>query len=150
MANDTKTYALTAEPREITGKASQKVRRQGLIPGVVYGHNVQSQSVQVPRKEFEQVYLRVGRTSLCDLCIGAGSKPRKVFIHEVQRSAVHYDLIHVDFVVVNLLEEMTVNVPIVLVGEAPAAEKGEGLLLHQTEYLVIKALPMNIPPMIEA
>src|SRR5690349_12775094 len=97
MANETKTYELTAQPREITGKARQKVRRRGLIPGVVYGHNVQSQSVQVSKKEFEYVYLRAGSTNLVDLTIGGDTKSRKVFIHEVQRGAVHHDLRHVDF-----------------------------------------------------
>jgi large subunit ribosomal protein L25 len=150
MANETKTYGLTAEPREITGKASRKVRRQGLIPGIVYGHKIEPQSVQVSKKEFDHVYLRAGSTSLVDLSVGEGSTPRKVFIHEVQRNAVSHDPIHIDFMVVNLLEEMTVSVPVVLVGESPAVERNEGLLIHQTEHINLRALPMNIPPSIEA
>jgi large subunit ribosomal protein L25 len=55
----------------------------------------------------------------------------------------------VDFLVVNLREEMTVSVPIVLVGESPMVEKREGLLLHQTEHVLLRALPMNIPPIVE-
>jgi large subunit ribosomal protein L25 len=149
MANETKKHELTAEPREITGKASQKLRREGLIPGTVYGHNVKAQSVQVPKKELERVYLRAGSTSLIDLTVGDSNKPRKVFIHEVQRDAVHHDLRHVDFMVVNLTEEMTVSVPITLVGEAPAVLKNEGLLLQQTEHVQLRALPTNIPSAIE-
>jgi large subunit ribosomal protein L25 len=149
MAKETKTYELAAEPREIIGKAARKVRREGLVPGVVYGHRVDPESVQVRRKEFEHVYLRAGSTTLVDLTVGKGSQPRKVFIHEVQRNPVNHDPIHVDFMVVNLHEEMTVSVPIMLVGESPMVEKGEGLLLHQTEHLLVKALPMNIPPIIE-
>jgi large subunit ribosomal protein L25 len=149
MAKETKTYELTAEPREITGKASRKLRRQGLIPGVVYGHNVKSQSVQVSTKEFAHTYLRAGSTTLVDLTVGDGNQPHKVFIHEVQRSAVKHDPIHVDFLVVNLLEEMIVSIPLVLVGESPAVEKNEGLLLQQTEHVMVKALPMNIPSSIE-
>ena len=150
MANETKKHELAAEPREITGKASRKLRREGLIPGVVYGHNVKPQSVQVPKKELERVYLRAGSNTLVDLTVGDGNSTNKVFIHDVQRDAVHHDLTHVDFVVVNLREEMTVNVPIVLTGEAPAVAKSEGLLLSQTEHLTVKALPMNIPPLVEA
>ncbi len=149
MPNETKTYELTAEPREITGKASRKVRRQGLIPGVVYGHKVDSISVQVPKKEFEHVYLRAGSTNLVDLIVGDGNKSRKVFIHEVQRNAVNHDLTHIDFMVVNLLEEMTVSIPLVLVGELPAVQKNEGLLLQQTEHVMVKALPTDIPSSIE-
>src|SRR6266566_8676527 len=108
MAKETKTFELVVEPRVITGKASRKVRRRGLIPGVVYGHKVESQSVQVRKKEFEHIYLRAGSTNLVDLTVGDGDKPHKVFIHEVQRTAVKHDLMHVDFLVVNLREEMTV------------------------------------------
>jgi len=149
MANETRTYELTAKPREITGKASRKVRRRGMIPGVVYGHNVKSQSVQVSKKEFEHVYMRAGSTTLVDLTVGDDNKSRKVFIHEVQRGAVHHDLRHVDFLVVNLLEEMIVSIPLALVGESPAVEKNEGLLLQQTEHILVKALPTNIPSSIE-
>ena len=149
MAKETKTFELTAKPRTITGKASRKVRRRGLIPGVVYGHRVESQSVQVPRKEFEHIYLRAGSTNLVDLTVGDGKTSHKVFIHDVQRNAVNHELLHVDFLVVNLREEMTVNVPILLVGESPAVEKNEGLLLQQTEHVLIKALPANIPSSIE-
>jgi large subunit ribosomal protein L25 len=149
MAKETKTFELVAEPRVITGKASRKVRRQGLIPGVVYGHRVEPQSVQVPRKEFDHIYLRAGSTSLVDLRVGDGNQARKVFIHNVQRNAVNHDPIHVDFMVVNLTEEMTVNVPILLVGESPAVERNEGLLLQQTEHVLVKALPANIPSSIE-
>lgn len=149
MAKESKTYELAAEPREITGKASRKVRRQGLIPGVVYGHRVEPESVQVPRKEFEHVYLRAGSNTLVDLSVGESGKPRKVFIHDVQRNPVNHDPIHVDFMVVNLREEMTASIPIVLVGESPVVAKREGLLLTQTEHVMVKALPMNIPPIIE-
>lgn len=149
MSQETKTYALVAEPREITGKASHKVRRQGLIPGVVYGNKVAAQSVQLSQKEFEHVYMRAGSNSLIDLTIGEGGKPRKVFVHDVQRGAVNHNLIHVDFMVVNLNEEMTANVPIVLVGEAPAVARKQGLLIHQTEHIVVRSLPMNIPSLVE-
>jgi len=149
MAKETKTYELSAEPREITGKASRKVRRQGLVPGIVYGHRVEPQSVQVSKKEFEHVYLRAGSNTLIDLTVGEGGTRRKVFIHEVQRNPVNHDPIHVDFVVVNLLEEMTATVPIVLVGESPIVAKREGLLLHQAEHVMLRALPTNIPPTIE-
>ncbi|MEO8287988.1 MAG: 50S ribosomal protein L25 [Chloroflexota bacterium] len=149
MANETKTYELVAEPREITGKASRKVRRAGMLPAVVYGHNVTSQSLQVPKKEFEQVYLRAGSNTLVDLKVGDGEPARKVFIHDVQRTAVSHDLTHVDFLVVNLREEMTASVPVVLVGESPVVQNNEGVLIHQTEYIQIKALPTDIPPSIE-
>lgn len=149
MANDAKTYSVVAEPREVLGKASRQLRRQGLIPGVVYGHDIPSQSVQVSKKEFDHTYMRAGSNILVDLVVGEGGKPRKVFIHDVQRNPINHNVTHIDFMVVNLLEEMTVHVPIVLVGESPIVRNNEGLLQHQLEYITVKALPMDIPSRVE-
>ncbi|HET9494570.1 MAG TPA: 50S ribosomal protein L25 [Chloroflexia bacterium] len=148
MANETKTHTLEVEPRELTRKANKQLRRQDILPGVVYGHNVEPANVQMSRREFENVYLRAGSTSLVDLKIG-GDKSRKVFIHDVQRGATNHQLSHVDFMVVNLEEDITVSVPLVLTGESPLVESKEGMLIHQTEHLSVRALPMEIPPVIE-
>jgi large subunit ribosomal protein L25 len=150
MPSDHKTYELVVEPREIIGKKSKQLRRQGLIPAVVYGHNVKAESVQVPQKELEHVYMRAGNNGLVDLKVGEKDKARKVFIHRVQRNPLNHVVAHVDFMVVNLREEMTATVPIVLTGEAPAVKNREGLLLHALDHIQIRTLPTDIPPMIEA
>jgi large subunit ribosomal protein L25 len=148
MAKENKTHALDVEPREVTRKANKALRRQDIVPGIVYGHNIEPSNVQMPRRDFENVYLRAGSTSLVDLKIGGG-KARKVFIHDVQRSATNYQLTHVDFMVVNLEEDITVSVPLVLTGESPLVASNEGMLIHQTEHLSVRALPMEIPPVVE-
>jgi large subunit ribosomal protein L25 len=148
MANESKTQTLEVEPREVTRKANKQLRREGILPGVVYGHNIEPANVQMPRRDFEHVYLRAGSTSLVDLKIGGG-KPRKVFIHDVQRGATNQLPSHVDFMVVNLEEDITVSVPLVLTGESPLVESKEGMLIHQTEHLSVRALPMEIPPVVE-
>ena len=149
MANDGKTFSIVAEPREITGKAVSKLRRQRLIPGVVYGPGMKPQSLQVRARDFDQTYLRAGSTQLVDLSVGEGGTSRKVFIHAVQRNPINHQATHIDFVEVNLREEMTVNVPVVLVGESPAVRNGDGALLHHSEHITLKSLPMNIPQLIE-
>ena len=148
-ANDKKTYEIVAEPREITGKASRVLRRQDLIPAVVYGPKMPTENLQVGTREFDAVYLRAGSNNLVDLKVGDGSNVRKVFIHEVQRNPLNHAVTHIDFVAVNLLEEMTINVPLVLVGEAPIVENHEGMLLFQIEHVTVRALPMNVPSLIE-
>jgi large subunit ribosomal protein L25 len=149
MVNEDKTHALTVKPRDLVGKASGRLSRRRLIPGVVYGYNVKPQNVQVSLREFERTYLRAGSTTLVDLTVGDGGKPQKVFIHDVQRNPLNHAPAHVDFLVVNMRQELTVSVPIVLVGESPVVRSGDGLLLHQTEHLTLKTLPANVPPLIE-
>ena len=86
-----------------------------------------TENLQVPTREFDVVYLRAGSNNLVDLKIGEKGKAHKVFIHEVQRNPLNHAVTHVDFVAVNLREEMTINVPLVLVGESPIVESHEGL-----------------------
>ena len=146
MANEHKTYELTVEPRTVIGKQSRQLRRQDLVPAVVYGPNIDPQSIQVPLKELERVYLRAGNITLIDLKVGEGTESRKVFIYNVQRNPVNHGLMHVDFLEVNLREEMTASVPINLIGEAPAVHRNEGLLMSALDHVQVRALPMDLPP----
>jgi large subunit ribosomal protein L25 len=149
MANEKKVYEIVAEPRTITGKASRTLRRENLIPAVVYGPKMDTENLQVPTRDFDVVYLRAGSNNLVDLKIGEKGKAHKVFIHEVQRNPLNHAVTHVDFVAVNLREEMTINVPLVLVGESPIVENHEALLLFAVEHVTVRALPMNVPSLIE-
>ncbi len=149
MATEHKTYELVVQPRENTGKVAKKMGRQEMVPGVVYGHSLDSESVQVSQRELERVYLRAGSTGLVDLRVGDSASPRKVFIHKVQRDPVTHTLRHVDFMVINLREEMTVSVAIVLTGKSPAVERNEGLLIHGLDHVQVRALPADLPPVLE-
>jgi large subunit ribosomal protein L25 len=150
MATEHKTYELVVQPREISGRGGKKLRRQDLVPGTVYGHHVDAESVQVSQRELDRVYMRAGSNSLVDLKIGEDATARKVFIYKVQRDPVTHSLRHVDFMVVNLLEEITTAVPVVLVGEAPAVTRKEGLLLHGVDRVQVRALPADLPSLLEA
>ena len=147
--SDGKTYSLVVEPRDQQKKASRKLNREGLVPGVVYGHNVDSEAVQVTQREFDRVYLRAGSNSLVDLSVGEGAEARKVFIHQVQRNPRTHTVRHVDFLVVNLREEITSTVPLVHVGESPIVANNEGVLLSQLDHVLVRALPMDLPSLIE-
>src|SRR5947207_4658333 len=118
MATQQKTYELVVQKREVIGKDAKKLRRQHILPAVLYGHGVEAAPVQADQKEFDRVYLHAGGNSLIDLKVGDGAKPRKVFIHEVQRNPITHAAQHVDFLAVDLTEEITTSVPLVLVGEA--------------------------------
>ncbi len=146
---DGKTYSLVVEPRGQLKKASRKLGREGLVPGVVYGHNVQAQPVQVNLREFDRVYLRAGSNSLVDLAVGQGAEARKVFIHNVQRDPSTHSVRHVDFMVVNLREEITSTVPLVHVGESPIVANNEGVLLTQLDHVQVRCLPMDLPSLLE-
>jgi large subunit ribosomal protein L25 len=125
------------------------LRRQGLLPGVVYGYKVQDGiPVQVDRRTFELAYRRAGASSLIDLHMGDGGMTR-VFVHEVTRHPVNHQLMHVDFMAVNLLLPMTTDVALVLTGEAPAARDADAFVMQMMETLHVRALPTHLPSNIE-
>jgi len=146
-------HVLTLNVTSREARGSRKLhalRRQGLLPGVVYGYKVaDGMLVQVERRTFEQVYRRAGANSLIDLRLDADGTATKVFVHEIQRHPVNHALLHVDFRAVNMDEPITAEVALILVGEAPAVRDADGMVMQVLETLHIRALPAHIPSNIE-
>ncbi len=136
---------LILDAREAQGKANKRLRRAGIVPGVVYGRGEDSTNVQVEAKVFETLYRAAGRTSVVKLHLPGAKGTTSGFIKSVQRHPLSGQAIHVDYLLVNLLVEMEVDVPLVLTGEAPAVEETGGTLLHNLSSVRVKALPTDIP-----
>jgi large subunit ribosomal protein L25 len=139
---------LAAEHREITGKKVAALRRAGKLPAVVYGHGIDSDSVTVDAHEFEQLRRHTGPNALVDLSVDGG-KARPVLVHSVQVHPVNRRTLHADLFLVRMTEELTVDVPLVTTGEAPAVTQNGGTLLHPTESVRVRALPDHLPQSIE-
>lgn len=139
---------LAAEHRELTGKKVARLRHAGRLPAVVYGHGIDSDSISVDAHEFEQLRRRTGPNALVDLSID-GKKPRPVLVSAVQVHPVNRRTLHVDLFLVRMTEELTVDVPLVAVGESPAVADQGGTLLHPSESVRIRALPDRLPQSIE-
>ncbi len=136
---------LTLDAREAHGKANKRLRRAGLVPGVVFGKGEESTPVQIDAKVFETLYRQAGRTSVVNMHLPGKSGITSGIIKSVQRNPLSGRAIHVDFFLVNLKQEMELDVPIVFTGEAPAVEETGGTLLHNLSSLHVKALPNDIP-----
>ena len=139
---------LKATQREVLGKKSRFLRRQGITPTHLYGHNLESLTLQCDTAELRQVVAQAGRTRLISLEVD-GKQSRSVFVREIQRDEVARQLLHVDFYQVRKGEKITVDVPIILVGEAPAMKEKRRMLAHGITSLSIECLPDNVPPQIE-
>lgn len=140
---------LSLDAREAQGKANKRLRRQGIVPGVVFGKDEASTPVQLDAKQFDTLYREAGRTSIVKLKLPGESRAKSAFIKHVQRNPLSGQAIHVDFHVVNLKQEMEVDVPLVFVGDAPAVEETGGTLLVSLNSLRVKALPGDIPHQID-
>ena len=136
---------LTLDAREAHGKANKRLRRAGIVPGVVFGKGEDSTPVQLDAKTFETLYRQAGRTSVVNMRLPGKSATTSGIIKSVQRNPLSGNAIHVDFFLVNLKQEMEIDVPLVFTGEAPAVEETGGTLLHNLSSIHVKALPTDIP-----
>ena len=141
--------SLTAEHRTVTGKQCNSLRRQGILPAVIFGGGKPSVPVQISALEWEILRRhKVTRNTLMDLTVG-GAKAQPVVVQSIAEDPRSRKPIHVDFQVVKMTEEMTVDVPLVTVGVSPAVEKDGGTLLHLKETIHLRALPGDLPTSIE-
>ena len=140
---------LQASKREILGKKTRFLRRQGITPAHLLGHGLDSLTLQCDTPILQQIIAQAGTTRLISLSIEGDKQPRSVFIREIQRDVCNDELLHVDFYQVKRTEKIRVDVPIVLVGEAPAMKEKGSILTHSLTSLSIESLPDNLPPQIE-
>ena len=140
---------LQATNREILGKKVRFLRRQGIIPIHLFGHNVESLALQCDAAQLQRVLAQAGKTRLINLKLDKAKRPRNVVVREIQRDLLTGGLLHVDFYQVRMAEKIKVEVPIVPVGEAPALKLKENMLLQGLNNLTIECLPDKIPASIE-
>ena len=135
---------LRAEPREIHGKKVKRLRREGLVPGVVYGPVVSNTvSVSVNRREFERFFSRNGHSTIVSLEWDGGKQP--VLIREVQIDPVTRNPLHIDFFAPNMRVVLRQFVPVVM----QHAGEHEGVLQTIMTEVEVEALPANLPRQID-
>ena len=134
------------------------LRSKGFIPGVVYGDHVRgstpegpkgSVSVFVALKEFEHRIKNEQMGKLWDIQIEGEKEPLKAIVKEVQRDPVSDVFTHVDFYSVAMDQNVTVEIPVHIVGQSMAVKSMGGILLKNLDAIEIECLPQNLIPYIE-
>ena len=147
MAEQT-TVELKVTPRDVVGKKVSRLRREGVIPANVYGHGLDSVAIQVPKDELVHVMRTAGRNEIVYLRLD-GDEPRPTFLRQVQRNPVTDAILHADFYQISLKEKVRMEVPVALIGTAPAEQTHGGTLLHSLDSISVEGLPTDIPSVIE-
>jgi large subunit ribosomal protein L25 len=140
---------LNASLRDGGGKGSaRKIRAQGLVPAILYGHGMEPVKVAIDDRDLYHVlHTEAGANVLVDLQIG---KDRHLAMpREVQRDNIRGRFLHVDFLAVRRDEKITVDVPVHLVGESHGVKEG-GVVEHHLWDLKVECLPTNVPQSVEA
>ncbi len=133
---------LEAEPREITGKKVKALRRQGKLPAVMYGKGLKPVALQLDAREASKILSRSGAAALVDLKIG--KEVHKVLLRDVQRDIIRRHAIHVDFLEVAMDVMIRTEVPVELIGEAPAVSDYGGVLVTGVSEIEVEALPGDL------
>lgn len=139
------TVTLHAEPREIRGKKLNQLRKQGKLPGVVYGPKEEAIALTLEKGAFDKVFKEAGESTIIVLQ-GLG-EDKDVLVQDVSFDPEKGGAIHVDFYAIEKGKELTVDVPLEYIGEAPAVKNGGSLtkVLHQVEVTCKPAaLPQHI------
>jgi len=135
--------------REILGKKVKHLRRQGITPVHLFGHGIKSLALQCDNRELERALGQAGQTALISLNLDKEKRPRTVVVREVDRDWRRGELLHVDFYQVRMGEKIKLEVPVILVGEAPALKSKANMLEHALETLTVECFPAKIPTGIE-
>lgn len=140
---------LVAQKRDALGKKNKALRAAGQVPGVVYGHGVDSEPLALEAKELEKVYRTAGGNKIVALKV-EGGKARNVLFHDVQHESVRGTIAHVDFYVVKMNETLRAEVPVRFTGESTAVFQDEGTLVKGVEMVEVECLPGDLPESLEA
>lgn len=140
---------LEAQQRSETGKgAARSLRRQGYVPGVIYGHDEETRLCQIESKQLEKLLTSISyESTLIDLKVD-GREPASVLIREVQVHPYRPEVLHIDFLAVRKGEKVKLDVPIRLIGVAPGVKEG-GIMEYARHEVEIRCLPSQIPESLE-
>lgn len=145
-----KQVELSAAKRDILGKKVRFLRRRGITPINLYGHKIQSVALQIETPLIKRALAQAGMTSLIALKIGNSKRHEMVIVKGIQRDPRNGEVLHVDLYQVRMAEKLKLEVPVVLVGKAPAVKELGGILVQELSSIEVECLPANMPHTIEA
>lgn len=134
---------LEARRRTVVGKKVKALRRQGLLPAIMYGAGIEPIPLELDAREATRALSGISGGSLIDLKVNG--EVHKVLVREIQRDVIKRNPIHVDFLKVSMTETIRTTVPVELVGEAPAVREKGGVLVTGVSEIEVEALPTDLP-----
>jgi large subunit ribosomal protein L25 len=140
---------LTVHKRDLRGKKVRFLRRKGVTPVSLYGHGIESSALQIETPALKKALAQAGKTSLVHLKIDSAKRPHMTIVRGIQRDPVKGELLHVDFYQVRMDQKLKIEVPLVLMGKAPAVKEQGGILVQEMNSVEVECLPTNMCHSIE-
>ncbi|MFO7743676.1 MAG: 50S ribosomal protein L25 [Anaerolineae bacterium] len=140
---------LEAKKRSVLGSKVKRLRREGWVPGVMYGHGFEPVPLKFDKYDLRTVLSQVGGSQLINVKVDDADEVEFALLRDVQRDVITGDLLHVDFYRVMMTETITTEIPLLTTGESPIAERKEGILLHGVSEIEVECLPGDLVDAIE-
>jgi len=135
---------LVAERRVVKGKQVKQLRNEGVIPSIVYGHEIGSIPIQIPEKQLRMALAVAGTNRLIALSIQGDKKPTLVLAREIQRDSLNGTFLHVDFQAVVMTEKIRTDMRLNFINQSPAVLDGSGMVLYSLDTIEIECLPTDL------
>lgn len=136
-------FVISARMRDVIGKQVKALRREGRLPAVIYGHNLDPVAIDLDTREVSRIL--AGMTSSQFINIDVDGVSHTALVREKQRHPVRGNLLHVDFLAVSMTERLRASVMVDLEGEAPAAREFSGITVTGIESIEVECLPKDLP-----
>jgi large subunit ribosomal protein L25 len=140
---------LAVAPREVLGKKVAQLRRTGFTPANVYGHGLDSVSIQIDTDTMDKTLKTMLANEVIDLKVAGESSTRPVVVQKVQRHPLTSKVLHAEFYQVSLRTRMRADVPLIIVGTSDGVETYNGVLVKALETVQVEALPLDLPSHID-
>jgi large subunit ribosomal protein L25 len=134
---------ISANRREIIGKHSKKLRREGKLPAIIYGHQIDPIPIVLDYRDASRILSSIGLSQLLTMDIEGEKYP--VLVRDRQIDYIKGNLLHVDFLAVSMEEKISTSISVAVEGEAPAVSDYSALVVTGANELTIECLPGNLP-----
>ncbi len=136
-------YVLEAKKREIIGKQVKALRREGLLPAVIYGSDIEPMPLTLNTYDASQILSVTGANTL--ITIKIGKEEHLALVRDLQREVITRNLLHIDFQAVSMEEIISTTVPVLVVGDSPAVKELNALLVTSLDSLQVEAKAKDLP-----
>ncbi|GAP18000.1 hypothetical protein ADN01_14260 [Levilinea saccharolytica] len=134
---------IKATRRTVTGKKVGAMRREGKLPGVIYGHHLEPIAITMDQREASRTLATLTSSSLVN--IELDGQMHAALVREKQKNYIRGTLLHVDFLAVSLTEKIRASVAIEIHGVAPAVKDYNGVVINGLESIEVESLPQDLP-----
>jgi large subunit ribosomal protein L25 len=138
---------LDAVKRNVIGKQVKALRREGKVPAVIYGSDVEALPITLDSRETTKTLNKVSGSTI--LTISVDGQEHATLVREIQQDYIKGTLLHVDFLAVSMKEKLRTHVSLSLVGEAPVLEEFSAMIMSGLDQIEVECLPNDLPSVIE-